>query len=178
MQLNCNTSEANGGGEGGGKNFGGKKSANDFYNLPSNAVIATKKKQAQIKCMARQKKFVSGIKKDIKWKSNTKIHKIHRKSTGTKKKNKQKKQGIKVPPPFCMTNKLCVVFCLLVFFTPRIVCCVRVFASFLSNRRRHKNYGWTQEKAWKAQRIINQLREIEGGAKKFQTRKEVTKKKT
>lgn len=76
-----------------------------------------------------------------------------------------------------MTNKLCVVFCLLVFFTPRIVCCVRVFASFLSNRRRHKNYGWTQEKAWKAQRIINQLREIEGGAKKFQTRKEVTKKK-
>jgi len=67
LQLNCNTSEANGGGEGGGKNFGGKKSANDFYNLPSNAVIATKKKkQAQIKCMARQKKFVSGIKKDIK----------------------------------------------------------------------------------------------------------------
>lgn len=34
---------------------------------------------------------------------------------------KTKKQGIKVPPPFCMTNKLCVVFCLLVFFTPRIV---------------------------------------------------------
>lgn len=72
MQLNCNTSEANGGGEGGGKNFGGKKSANDFYNLPSNAVIATKKKTGTNKMHGKAEKVCLGNKKGYKMKEQHK----------------------------------------------------------------------------------------------------------
>lgn len=60
-------------GGGGGKNFGGKKSANDFYNLPSNAVIATKKKKTGTNKMhGKAEKVCLGNKKGYKMKEQHK----------------------------------------------------------------------------------------------------------
>jgi len=93
--------------------------------------------------MAKQKKLVGTKWRYIKKQRN--IHKTHRKSPGGKK-------GIKVlPPAFCKTNKLYVFFVCWLVFCVLFVVLFRFVAFFLANRRRHKNYGWTQEKAWKAQ---------------------------